>query len=638
MKLDTRQKILIPLIVIAFAYVIWQVVDMVGSDHSRPTASKTSTSVPSAAPVAATPTTATATTTAATVTPQPTAAPQQQPLTESQSAYLQLMNQYQLVKMQRLIVDEQASIAEARERIAKLNQEAGSLGGSDFHITGSNTQSSDYKLVFLDRQSGIWSATLSKDGRYYEVGRGKELLDGTQVVQINDQGVVLRKDGEKTQLTFSGSAPYSSVHDKQRAQDKKPKSSQLFQAPPKATTSRTTPATEAVGAISTEKADQLQRTKPTVTQQQPNIAPLTSPSSENKQLLNEKNKPQVNAAKTVKKAATTITPKTIEKTKKVAATKATTVAIKTASEPKKTAATPAKTTNKAASTSKQPAKTKVTWVKATPENDTTPLPPKSAVATKTNSKPTTAFNNDQEKTFNQLDNYLGDNKTEKTKTTTPVATSLTDSNYNKSSSIERLLNSPHKSYTVQLLGSRDKNELTTFVKKNHLNQTKAMTFKTYYLGKDWYVLVYGIYPNSRQALAAIDKLPTKTQHFNPWIRPLSSVQKAIHLDGKAVGLTPRFAFHSTFRAQHGGAPTNAIKGLYTIPRMLRPQNQLANPPHPAYNYPQPKENPCKNNSLHWPLAPRYLSPGVLVSISITPATTKAATISLPCLTRPALTA
>lgn len=92
---------------------------------------------------------------------------------------------------------------------------------------------------------------------------------------------------------------------------------------------------------------------------------------------------------------------------------------------------------------------------------------------------------------------------------------------------QNILASSGEDFTLQLMGVRDFNELTFFVKENQLE--KAQVFHTYYLNKDWYVLISGRYKNHTEALKAMETLPDQIKELKPWIRQLSTIQKAIQL-------------------------------------------------------------------------------------------------------------
>ncbi len=81
-------------------------------------------------------------------------------------------------------------------------------------------------------------------------------------------------------------------------------------------------------------------------------------------------------------------------------------------------------------------------------------------------------------------------------------------------------------YTIQLLGSAKQKPLDKFIKRHKLKD-KASWFKTRRYGKDWYVLVYGVYPSEKNARQALTNLPDALRTSSPWPRTLGSVQTAI---------------------------------------------------------------------------------------------------------------
>ncbi len=89
-----------------------------------------------------------------------------------------------------------------------------------------------------------------------------------------------------------------------------------------------------------------------------------------------------------------------------------------------------------------------------------------------------------------------------------------------------MLSLPADHYTIQLLASNHINELSTF-SRNHNLDNNAFIYHTFYLGKDWYVLVYGVYRTEQEALKALPTLPVASQHSKPWVRSIASIHAAI---------------------------------------------------------------------------------------------------------------
>ena len=75
-------------------------------------------------------------------------------------------------------------------------------------------------------------------------------------------------------------------------------------------------------------------------------------------------------------------------------------------------------------------------------------------------------------------------------------------------------------FTLQLLGTHNKNTLPSYLKKYFL-KNDAATFKTKRNGKDWYTLIYGFYPTKSAAQAAAKQLPKGVA--KPWVRSFASI-------------------------------------------------------------------------------------------------------------------
>jgi DamX protein len=81
-------------------------------------------------------------------------------------------------------------------------------------------------------------------------------------------------------------------------------------------------------------------------------------------------------------------------------------------------------------------------------------------------------------------------------------------------------------YTIQLVGLQNEKSIHKFVKKYRLFNQVAY-YKTLYRKKDWYPLLYGVYPTRKEASSARKKMPQELRKFSPWIRTFSSIQQII---------------------------------------------------------------------------------------------------------------
>lgn len=90
-----------------------------------------------------------------------------------------------------------------------------------------------------------------------------------------------------------------------------------------------------------------------------------------------------------------------------------------------------------------------------------------------------------------------------------------------------LLQQPSDHFTLQLLGSRQQASILRYIRANGLDPARSAYYRGVFQGGDWYVLVYGAYPDRAAALAARAQLPARVQREKPWPRSLADVHQAI---------------------------------------------------------------------------------------------------------------
>ncbi len=78
-------------------------------------------------------------------------------------------------------------------------------------------------------------------------------------------------------------------------------------------------------------------------------------------------------------------------------------------------------------------------------------------------------------------------------------------------------------YTLQLLGARQSDSVKKFLRKYTNLNGRAVYFHTRHDARDWYTVVYGVYPTRESAKQAIARLPAELQSASPWIRSFSSI-------------------------------------------------------------------------------------------------------------------
>jgi len=96
-----------------------------------------------------------------------------------------------------------------------------------------------------------------------------------------------------------------------------------------------------------------------------------------------------------------------------------------------------------------------------------------------------------------------------------------------------LLDQESSFYTLQVLGVRNEESLLNFIKFHQLLQSQNVAYyKTVYKGKQWYPLLYGVYPTKSEAAAAVKGLPEQIQESVPWIRKMSAIQREVQAEAK----------------------------------------------------------------------------------------------------------
>ena len=93
---------------------------------------------------------------------------------------------------------------------------------------------------------------------------------------------------------------------------------------------------------------------------------------------------------------------------------------------------------------------------------------------------------------------------------------------------EQALLASESGYIVQLLGSHSSTGAETFRDQWQSQVTGTLyRYQTTYKGKDWFVVVSGVYSSRAEARAAVNAMPSSLRKQSPWVRPVEDVQKVI---------------------------------------------------------------------------------------------------------------
>lgn len=205
MTLDKRQKVLVVLVVIALAVLAWQVYEFIGPKDSTSQIAARSTSAKAMLNAQDAQTANALTNAAQVVMPQGTNGAQIQ---ENQQQYMQLITQYQMAQIKRMIAQDNEAIAQANYSAAEAMNNISKLSGGASGLSSMQpdnvSSSGDYQLVYTGEQNNQWTATLKKGGQFHDVTTGSQLPDGTQVLSVDDNSVLIQEGTAKKLVTFHG--------------------------------------------------------------------------------------------------------------------------------------------------------------------------------------------------------------------------------------------------------------------------------------------------------------------------------------------------------------------------------------------------------------------------------------------------
>lgn len=544
--MDTKQKTLLVVTVAAFGYLGYQVYALVKQDVSpRPVVSQTSRADQAhlaagnaAAPIR-TANAATARQMSSTAVlpirkniPQPTTL-QRQSLVTGQKAYLRMVNEYELAKMKRRLLEEQAAIATAQHRIATLNKKTRDIDDSlvnspsQYNDTMTGTMNSPrralpYQLSYVDNQHGQWTATLSKAGRYHEVSVGSQLPDGIQIVNINRQGVTLKEGEHSELLTFDGIVPQTAVPQPQNAGVNAIGGTRITEG----------------ARIRGARVSKLACEEPTCKKPQVNANTITSKNAnaserDQKRARQQARKGERKRAKqkqphnknSITSHQTTILHGT--PTEKTRLKKKHDITV--ASTPKKKPITQADNTTEENTTTTLK---ELVFASIAPDSTNDPItiptlqdpPQTSQKTTPTKHDPVTA-STPQAPPHNAQ-------KVQKAQTIIAVESQdkTTDAPLNTTARYtgdeRRLLRMPANHYTIQLIGSYHRDIVENFAIANDLGN-RVIQLHVNNRGKRWYMLFYGNYATLVQAKQSLHRLPPNLTPEDPWIRQVSDMQQNV---------------------------------------------------------------------------------------------------------------
>ncbi|VAW94905.1 hypothetical protein MNBD_GAMMA22-1677 [hydrothermal vent metagenome] len=118
-----------------------------------------------------------------------------------------------------------------------------------------------------------------------------------------------------------------------------------------------------------------------------------------------------------------------------------------------------------------------------------------------------------------------------------------------------------KLFTLQLLGAKNKADITNFANRKKLTGQYAM-FNSIRNGEVWYHLIYGSYKNKLNALNSIKAIPKKIGIGKPWIRPMLDVQNAVN----------RYQENKSVTKITASKTINPIQSAASVPKSIKEQS------------------------------------------------------------------
>ncbi len=92
-----------------------------------------------------------------------------------------------------------------------------------------------------------------------------------------------------------------------------------------------------------------------------------------------------------------------------------------------------------------------------------------------------------------------------------------------------ILDQPPSNYTLQLFGTSNRTKWQQFMRRQEKHPEIA-SFKSRRNGQDWFVVLFGSYPDRASAGEAAASLPSSVGKLSPWIRTFSGVQDGIRAE------------------------------------------------------------------------------------------------------------
>ena len=459
-------------------------------------------------------------------------------LLTNQNIYMRMLNQFELAKMQRRLLEEEVGIASAHSRIAQYNDKILKLNGGKLSMTDSfsSTHSDKISLAYVEKLHGQWTATINMNGDFESVHPGSRLADGREVVAINNEGLTFEKNNQTQALTFIGLQPFKAASvevvpspssgepvavspspssGESVAVSPSPSSGESVAVSPSSSEPVAAEQKKIIDASKTAQVDEAVSTQPAqsvVAVEKP--APDKATAIAKHVLVANGLMKKNNQIKVESSDQDSVIAHADEKPSSVVATSSEqTVSSEQTASSEQTVSSEQKVSSEGVTALSEP--------KTVSEN---PSQSDEDQLTKSSALPTSVVEQSSPANMAVVLDQKQQDQLKQVKSQLLAEKQGAPREYTKTE--HEFLAASSKAYTIQLIGSRDPAQLAQFIFANNLNEG-AKIFHTYYLGSDWFVLAYGVYDTRKAAYGALAKMEQSVRDTHPWIRRLAGVQRAI---------------------------------------------------------------------------------------------------------------
>jgi predicted transcriptional regulator len=488
MNLDKKQKILIPVTVVVLGILGWQIYGFMGENSASTRAAKSGAMRPVADSVARVNRVIANNEAGPEASSKPAAIISEQDkqrlkdVSQSDAEYLKLIQEYQLLQVQRRIAEDTRAIAVAKLETVKALAEASKFGGSGNsgpHTVSMGSMDTDYKLVFTGQEAGQWTATLKMNDQLMDVVTGTTLPDGYKVTAVDGDAVTLQRADKQKIISFLG------VNESQV-----PKQAENI--------TKQTNADALLQIIAPEKS---KKTQPEITSPKPEAKTETAASAQTSQT----NRTAMPVMQPAHNEQANNQAQIVNKNDKSALT----AAFLGVEDPVVKQQKLAVKNEQVKPVANAPVEQKQPVVATSAQED------KAAKADNTTlSKPGAS----------QIKDMPATSASAKSETTTGARPAVVKPQAKTVINTEKSLGKAVGNFTIQLMSDTAESAIKAFVSQNNLVD-KANYFSTYIKGQKRYVLTYGSYATFEEAQVALQALPSALQSWQPFVRKLKGLKQ-----------------------------------------------------------------------------------------------------------------